>query len=90
MLDQIEYNDSILEIYSFLYTGLSRDQILSTPGSIEESRLKMGRVTARSIQWLCYWGCDPTSSVSFKFDAGIDSVQPRCRLGFFSHQYLYV
>lgn len=40
MLNQIEYNDSILGIYSFLYTGLSRDQILSTPGPIEESRLK--------------------------------------------------
>lgn len=40
MLNQTEYNDSILEIHSFLYTELSRDQILSTPGSIEESRLK--------------------------------------------------
>lgn len=40
MLNQTEYDDSILEIHSFLYTELSRDQILSTPGSIEESRLK--------------------------------------------------
>ena len=40
MLGQSEYNDSILGIPSFLYAGLTRDQILSTPGSIEESRLK--------------------------------------------------
>ena len=40
MLGQSEYNDSILGVPSFLYAGLTRDQILSTPGSIEESRLK--------------------------------------------------
>ena len=40
MLQQSEYNDSILGTHSFVYTGLTRDQILSTPGSIEESRLK--------------------------------------------------
>ena len=40
MLGQYEYNDSILGIPSFLYAGLTRDQILSTAGSIEESRLK--------------------------------------------------
>ena len=40
MLDQTEYNNSILGIHSFLYAGLSRDQILSTPGSTEETRLK--------------------------------------------------
>ena len=40
MLDQTEINDSILRIHSFVYTGLTKDQILSTPGSIEQSRLK--------------------------------------------------
>ena len=40
MLDQTKYNDSILGKHSFLYAGLTRDQILSTPGSIEESRLR--------------------------------------------------
>ena len=40
MLHQSEYNDSILGIHSFVYSGLTRDQILSTPGPIEESRLK--------------------------------------------------
>ena len=40
MLDQSQYNDSILGIHSFVYSGLTRDQILSTPGSIEDSRLR--------------------------------------------------
>ena len=40
MLNQSEYNDSILGIHSFVYAGLTRAQILSTPGSIEASRLK--------------------------------------------------
>ena len=40
MLNQTEYNDSILGIHSFVYAGLTKDQILSTPGSIEESRLR--------------------------------------------------
>ena len=40
MLDQTKYNDSILGIHSFVYPGVTRDQILSTSGSIEETRLK--------------------------------------------------
>ena len=40
MLDQNEYNDSVLGVKSYVYAGLTRDQILSTPGSIEQSRLK--------------------------------------------------
>ena len=40
MLNESRYNDSMLGIHSFVYPGLTRDEILSTPGSIEESRLK--------------------------------------------------
>ena len=40
MLNQSKYNDSMLGIHSFVFPGLTRDEILSTPGSIEESRLK--------------------------------------------------
>ena len=40
MLNQTEYNESILGFYSFVYAGITRDQILNTPGSLEQSRLK--------------------------------------------------
>ena len=40
MLDQSKINDSILGIQSFVYPGITKDQILDTPGSLEESRLK--------------------------------------------------
>ena len=40
MLDQAEYNDTILGIHSFVYPGITRDQILGTPGSIDGARLK--------------------------------------------------
>ena len=40
MLNQSEYNESILGIYSFVYPGITRDQILETPGSLTETRLK--------------------------------------------------
>ena len=40
MLNQSKYNDSMLGIHSFVCPGLTRDEILSTPGSIQESRLK--------------------------------------------------
>ena len=40
MLNQAKYNDSILDIYSFVYPGITKDQILDTPGSLTESRLK--------------------------------------------------
>ena len=39
-LSQADYNDSILGIYSLPYHGLTKYQLLSTPGSPEESRLK--------------------------------------------------
>ena len=40
MLDQAEYNISILDVYSFVYPGITKDEILATPGSLEESRLR--------------------------------------------------
>ena len=40
MLNQSKYNDSILNIYSFVYSGMIKDQIFETPGSLAESRLK--------------------------------------------------
>lgn len=40
MLNQAKYNDSILDMYSFVYPGITRDQILGTPGPLTESRLK--------------------------------------------------
>ena len=40
MLNQSEYNDSILDMYSFVYPGITRNQIFDTPGSLTESRLK--------------------------------------------------
>lgn len=40
MLNQVEYNDSILVFYSFVYLGITKDRILDTPDSLEEHRLK--------------------------------------------------
>lgn len=40
MLNQAEYNDSILGFYSFVYPGITKNQILGTPGSLEQNRLK--------------------------------------------------
>ncbi|KAF6226151.1 hypothetical protein HO133_009017 [Letharia lupina] len=40
MLNRTEYNDSILDVYSFVYPGITKNQILGTPGSLEESRLR--------------------------------------------------
>ena len=40
MLNQAEYNDSILGMNSFVYPGITKDQILNTPGSLEQNRLK--------------------------------------------------
>lgn len=40
MLNQAEYNSSILDMYAFVYPGITKDQILGTPGSLEEYRLK--------------------------------------------------
>ena len=40
MLNQAEYNDSILGIHSFVYPGITRNQIPGTPGSIDGTRLK--------------------------------------------------
>ena len=40
MLNQAEYDDSILGIHSFVYPGITRDQLLGTPGSIDVTRLK--------------------------------------------------
>lgn len=40
MLSDAEYNDSILDMYSFVYAGITRNHILGTPGSLNESRLK--------------------------------------------------
>ncbi len=40
MLNKTEYNDSILDFYSFVYPGITKDEILGTPGSLEGSRLK--------------------------------------------------
>ena len=40
MLNQSKYNDSILDIYSFVYPGMTKGQIFETPGSLIESRLK--------------------------------------------------
>lgn len=40
MLNETEYNDSILDVYSFVYPGITKDEILETPGSLEGSRLK--------------------------------------------------
>ena len=37
---QADYNDSILGIHAFVYPNITKDQLLSTPGSPEESRLK--------------------------------------------------
>ena len=40
MLNQAEYNNSTLDVYSFVYSGITRNEILDTPGSFTESRLK--------------------------------------------------
>ena len=40
MLNQSKYNDSILDIYSFVYPGITKNQLFETPGSLTESRLK--------------------------------------------------
>ena len=40
MLNQSEYNDSILDMYSFVYPGVIKNQILGTPGSLMKTRLK--------------------------------------------------
>lgn len=40
MLNQADNNDSILDIPSFVYSNITKEQILSTPGSLEEIRLK--------------------------------------------------
>lgn len=40
VLNQSEVNESILGVYSLLYPGITRDEILDTPGSLEEYRLK--------------------------------------------------
>lgn len=40
MLNQTDNGDSILNTPSFVYPGITKDQILSTPGFLEESRLK--------------------------------------------------
>ena len=40
MLDQAEYNDSILDIHSFVYLDITKNQILDSPGFIKETRLK--------------------------------------------------
>lgn len=40
MLNQSKFNESILGIQSFVYPGITKDQILDTPGSLEQSRLK--------------------------------------------------
>ena len=39
-LYQSESNESILGIYSFVYPGISKHDVLDTPGSIETNRLK--------------------------------------------------
>ena len=40
MLNENEYNDSALDVYSFVGSGITKDQIFATPGSTKESRLK--------------------------------------------------
>ena len=40
MLDQAKYNDSILGIHSFIYPGITRQNLLGTPGSLTTSRLR--------------------------------------------------
>ena len=40
MLNQSKYNGSILDIYSFVYPGMTKGQLFETPGSLTESRLK--------------------------------------------------
>lgn len=40
MLNEAKYNDSILDMYSFVYPGVTKNQILDTPGSLAKSRLK--------------------------------------------------
>ena len=40
MLNQAKYNKSVLGVYSFVYPSITKDEILDTPGSIEQSRLK--------------------------------------------------
>ncbi len=40
MLNKTEYNESILNLFSFVYPGITKDELLGTPGSLEGSRLK--------------------------------------------------
>ena len=40
MLNENEYNNSMLDVYSFVSSGVTKDQIFATPGSPKESRLK--------------------------------------------------
>ena len=40
MLNENEYNDSALDVYSFVSSDITKDQIFATPGSPKESRLK--------------------------------------------------
>ena len=40
MLNKTEYNDSILDVDTFVYPGITKDEILKTLGSREGSRLK--------------------------------------------------
>ena len=39
-LSETEYNSSMSDMYSFVYPGITKDQILGTPGPLEQSRLK--------------------------------------------------
>ena len=39
-LHQADYNVSVLGVYSLVYPNITKDQLLSSPGSPEESRLK--------------------------------------------------
>ncbi len=40
MLNQSKYNDSVLDIHSFIYPGITRQKLLGTPGSLTASRLR--------------------------------------------------
>ncbi len=40
MLNHTNYNDSVLGIHSFIYPGITKEQLLGTPGSLTASRLR--------------------------------------------------
>ena len=40
MMNETKYDSSMSDMYSFVYPGITKDQILRTPGPLEESRLK--------------------------------------------------